>query len=117
MKSDFVFFSFFSLYVRIHQLPKDIDHTQERRNIVLSRAIILEENKDGSTYFSSTFDVNETSVLSHAIAYYYFFLRTHVYSEKERKIRVVIFFLLDYVWERELGNQYVRIVLINDGGQ
>ena len=27
------------------------------------------------------------------------------------------FFLLDYVWERVLGNQYVRIVLINDGGQ
>lgn len=38
-----------------------------------------------------------------------------MYSEKERKIRVVIFFLLDYVWERVLGNQYVRIVLINDG--
>lgn len=29
----------------------------------------------------------------------------------------VDFFLLDYVWERKLGNQYVRIVLINDEGQ
>ena len=39
---------------------------------------------------------------------------TYVYWERERKSKVVIFFLLDYVWERVLGNAYVRIVLIND---
>ena len=37
--------------------------------------------------------------------------------ETERKSKVVIFSLLDYVWERVLGNPYVRIVLINDWGQ
>jgi hypothetical protein len=77
---------------------------------------IIQKKKDGSTYISTTFDVNETSALSHAIDWFLFLL-TYVYSEKERKSRVVIFFLLDYVWERVLGNQYVRIVLINDGGQ
>jgi hypothetical protein len=52
------------MYTCIHQLPKDIDHIK-KYGIVHS--YYPEKNKYGSTYFSSTFDVNETSALSHAI--------------------------------------------------
>jgi hypothetical protein len=87
-------------------LPKDKVHT--KKNYILYCSKLLSRKKGWvNLLFSTTFDVNKTSALLHAIDWFLFLL-TNVYSEKKRKSKVVIFFLLDYVWESVLGNQYAR---------
>ncbi len=111
------FFILLFVYIHIHLLPEDKDHMKKKKTIVLFIAIILKKKGWVNLLFVNIWCKWDKCIVARNWLILLFLTNICIQWENKRKSKVVIFFLLDYVWERVLGNQYVRIVLINGGGQ